>query len=132
MGLFYQLYANDKEGILGKNLRSFVQSIGFQGNFDDKVFAVLVVSVFMQITGILMLSEFLGPSWSPIMGPIKHIAAIYDAAVAPPTSMDNPITKAVVDSNNYSNQTGRVSDDELGERIASADKKRRKNKKKNA
>lgn len=132
MGLFYQLYANDKDGLLGKTLRSFVKSTGLHGEFDDKTFAVLVVSTFMQITGILMIPEFLGPSWSPIMGPMKYVATIYDAAVAPPTTMDTPTTKVVVHGNNSTNPIDRVSKDELDEQITFAGKKKRKNKKKKA
>jgi hypothetical protein len=132
MGLFYQLYANDKEGILGETLRSIVQATGFQGTFEDKIFAILVVSVFMQITGILMLPEFLGPTWSPIMGPIKYLATIYDAMIAPPTTTDPAIAKVLVQSSNDTHGTGPITDDESDHQIATVGKKKRKNKKKKA
>merc|ERR1719464_989086 len=54
MGFFYHVYTNDREGFMGKTLRSAVKTIGIQGEMDDKYFATLVVTTFMQISGILM------------------------------------------------------------------------------
>ena len=64
---FFHLFAHDKEGFLGKFLRDSFQSVGSGAllmGLDDRKFAVLFVSVFMFVTGILMLPEFLGPSFS--------------------------------------------------------------------
>lgn len=130
MGLFYQLYANDKVGILGVTLRSVVQGTGIQGGFSDQVFACLVVSIFMQATGILMLPEFLGPSWSPFMGLVKYVTSIVDGTIAAPTTVAAPVMQAEVTKINTSNRTQQIAEDELDEEPATTSKKKRKSKKK--
>lgn len=69
MGFFYHVYTHDESGSMGIFLRSIVQSTGVQGDMDDKHFATLVVSIFMQISGILMLPEFWGPNYNIFMLP---------------------------------------------------------------
>mmetsp|Transcript_118984 Transcript_118984/g.344141 ORF Transcript_118984/g.344141 Transcript_118984/m.344141 type:complete len:313 (+) Transcript_118984:332-1270(+) len=72
IGTFYHLFANDKEGVLGTNLRSIVKSVvdGEQMfGLDDTTFAHVVMASFMLITGVIMLPEFFGPSFSPIAEP---------------------------------------------------------------
>jgi len=69
IGLFYHVYTHDKLGYLGITLRSVVQSTGIQGIMDDNIFATLVVTVFMQVSGILMLPEFFGPTYNLLLAP---------------------------------------------------------------
>jgi len=69
MGLFYHLYTHDKEGWMGITLRSAVQSTKIQGTMDDQLFATVVVTAFMQISGMLMLPELYGPSYNLLLLP---------------------------------------------------------------
>eukprot|EP00536_Pseudo-nitzschia_multiseries_P000349 jgi/Psemu1/282266/fgenesh1_pg.5_\ len=69
VGLFYHLYTHDREGSMGIALRSIVQSTGIQGTMDDKLFATVVVTSFMQLSGMLMLPEFFGPSYNLLLLP---------------------------------------------------------------
>jgi hypothetical protein len=67
IGFLYQLYANDKEGVMGNTLRSMVQPTGIQGSMDDKTFATFCASLFMIVSGVLMLPEFFGGAWNPFV-----------------------------------------------------------------
>jgi len=69
VGLFYHLYTHDIEGSMGIALRSAVKSTGIQGTMDDKLFATLVVTSLMQLSGMLMLPEFYGPSYNLLLLP---------------------------------------------------------------
>ena len=69
VGLFYHLYVHDKEGSIGNALRSTIHSSGIQGTMDDKLFATIIVTSFMQISGMLMLPEFFGPSYNLFLLP---------------------------------------------------------------
>lgn len=63
---FYHFYVHDETGIVGTTLRQLCMPIvKVLGLKDEAVFAGLVVSSFMQITGILQLPYFLGPQFSP-------------------------------------------------------------------
>jgi hypothetical protein len=76
MGTFFHLFAHDVDGPLGGFLRSTVYSIfgrEILGDLDDRTFAFVVTSIFIQITGILMLPEFLGPSFSIFYNPFSWI-----------------------------------------------------------
>ena len=55
--------------MIGISLRSAIKSTGVQGTMDDKLFATLVVTGFMQLAGILMLPEFYGPSYNLLLLP---------------------------------------------------------------
>jgi len=78
MGTLFHLYVHDRDGFMGNILRDTVHA--FLGNkpfgLDDKTFAMVVVSLFMQIVGILQLPAFLGPGFSPYF-------ALWDALTAP-------------------------------------------------
>jgi len=74
-GFFYHLYTNDKEGFIGNTLRSVIQSTGIQGEMEDKLFATLVVTSFMQIAGLLMLPEFFGPSFNLLLLPKEILSS---------------------------------------------------------
>ncbi|KAG7361698.1 hypothetical protein IV203_036799 [Nitzschia inconspicua] len=79
IGVLYQLYANDKVGSMGTSLRSVVQSTGIQGDMDDKTFATFCASLFVVVTGILMLPLFLGPAWNPFVAattPVRYAKSI--------------------------------------------------------
>ena len=54
---------------MGIALRSTVQSTGIQGIMDDNLFATLVVTIFMQVSGVLMLPEFFGPTYNLLQAP---------------------------------------------------------------
>jgi len=63
-GSFFHFFVHDKTGIVGTTLRRFVVLPTALG-LDDKTFAAVFVSLFMQIMGILQIPAFLGPSFSP-------------------------------------------------------------------
>ena len=43
---------------------------------DEKTFATLFVSVFSTVAGIVMLPEFMGPSFSPILTPSMSVGKL--------------------------------------------------------
>jgi hypothetical protein len=61
---FYHFFVHDKTGIVGTTLRQFINLPVMLG-LDDRTFAMVFVSLFMQIMGILQIPAFLGPSFSP-------------------------------------------------------------------
>jgi len=81
---FYHFYVNDQAGIIGATLREYInvicdflkeQIIALVPELDaaitlslsEQKFAVVVVSAFMHVTGILQLPYFFGPSFSPFV-----------------------------------------------------------------
>ena len=63
---FFHLYAHDKSGFAGGWLRTLMSPLhGMFPDMDDKTFAVMLVSLFMQVVTILQLPSFLGPSFNP-------------------------------------------------------------------
>lgn len=83
IGTFFHVFAHDEKGILGTTLRGFVKSVGsgsLLGGLDDITFAHVITAGFMQVAGILMLPNFLGPTFNPIVDPAtwlgKTIAAV--------------------------------------------------------
>lgn len=93
---FYHLFVNDQEGILGTTLRSVVGPVaGVLGFEQDKTFAVLVVSLFMQICGLLQLPFVLGSSFqSPFVLVGNMIMAPFSKSpskkyVKPPNAASN-------------------------------------------
>lgn len=62
---FYHFYVHDETGVVGITLRNLFAPLVKLLGMDEVVFAGLVVSIFMQITGILQLPMFLGPQFSP-------------------------------------------------------------------
>ena len=64
--MFFHFYTNDETGFVGTNLRYLVKLIpGVQMGLDDVKFATIVISAFMQITGILHMRNMFGPTFSP-------------------------------------------------------------------
>jgi TRIC channel len=62
----YHFFVFDQKGFIGIAFRNVVHSMPFiQLGLSDPVFAVVFVSAFMQIVGILQLPHFLGPAFSP-------------------------------------------------------------------
>lgn len=76
VGFFYHIYTHDKEGSIGISLRSAIQSTGIQGTLDDKLFATIVVTGFMQLSGMLMLPEFYGPSFNLLLLPKRIFTSL--------------------------------------------------------
>jgi len=78
IGSFFHIFAHDVDGVIGKTLRDTVymfvdpQSLGL-GEMGDKAFAILIMNLFMQFTGIVMLPMLMGPSFSPITAPMVWI-----------------------------------------------------------
>ncbi len=70
------MYTHDKEGFIGKTLRSIVQSTGIQGSMEDKLFATIVATGFMQIAGMLMLPEFFGPTFNLLLLPQQLLSSL--------------------------------------------------------
>ena len=62
---FYHFFVHDTDGPVGKLLRNTMPIAKIFGGMDDKTFACCFVSLFMQITGILQMPHFLGPSFTP-------------------------------------------------------------------
>lgn len=61
---FYHFFVHDKTGSIGIMLRRAIPS-PLRFGLTDETFAAVVVSLFMQITGILQISLFFGPDFSP-------------------------------------------------------------------
>lgn len=60
------MYAHDKTGFAGGWLRTAMSPVhGLFPDMDDKTFAVMLVSLFMQVITILQMPAFLGPSFNP-------------------------------------------------------------------
>lgn len=94
MGFFYNMYTHDREGIIGTTMRSVIQSTGIQGSMDDKLFATIVVTGFMQIAAFLMLPEIYGPTFSLIVLPKKFLMNLFSSSSSPkvkkPPVMNKP------------------------------------------
>jgi hypothetical protein len=79
IGLLYHIYANDKNGVMGVTLRDIVHSTGIQGSMDDKTFAIFCASLFMVVSGVLMLPEFFGGAWNPfvaVVSPLRYAKSL--------------------------------------------------------
>ena len=76
IGTFFHVFAHDEKGILGTTLRGFVKAIGngsLLGGLDDVTFAHVITAGFMQVAGLLMLPNFLGPTFNPILDPLVWV-----------------------------------------------------------
>jgi hypothetical protein len=123
MGTFFHLYAHDEDGPLGAFLRSTVQSIGdgkLQMGLDDRTFAIVVVSMFLQIVGILQLPNFLGGSWSPFTAPFALIDSMVRIPFPEPEKVDRNFSTTEVPK-----EKGNTN----GVQLTNAQKKKRKKKK---
>jgi len=117
MGFFYHVYTHDINGSMGITLRSAVQSTGIQGSMDDKLFAILVVTSFMQVTGVLMLPEFFGPTYNLLLLPKRML---FDNLISTTKTSSTVVEKVKEVDNNASND---------GETTVKQKKKRQKKKK---
>jgi hypothetical protein len=61
---FYHFFVHDKTGVLGTTLREAIPS-SWRLGLSEETFAAVVVSLFMQITGILQMPIVFGPDFSP-------------------------------------------------------------------
>mmetsp|Transcript_25391 Transcript_25391/g.24331 ORF Transcript_25391/g.24331 Transcript_25391/m.24331 type:complete len:288 (-) Transcript_25391:121-984(-) len=60
------LFTVHDQGPIGQMIRDAIDTIpGIKRGYDDKIFATIFVSGFMQIMAILRMPEFLGPTFSP-------------------------------------------------------------------
>ncbi|KAL7578718.1 hypothetical protein ACA910_015956 [Epithemia clementina (nom. ined.)] len=66
---FYHFYVHDQDGPIGQMLRTYLPVAAMLG-LSDATFAAAFVSLFMQITGILRMDQFLGPSFTPFASEI--------------------------------------------------------------
>jgi hypothetical protein len=126
------LFVHDEEGPLGTYLRNAVHSIGDGAlllGLDDRTFAILVTSVFMHIAGILMLPEFLGPSFSLIITPFLWVGrlVVQPFQVANPFPADKDYTKK-----EYTQEKTSMQATESDQTKVTTSKNRRKRKKKKA
>jgi hypothetical protein len=130
MGFFYHVYTHDIEGSMGIALRSCVQSTGIQGTMDDKLFAILVVTSFMQVSGVLMLPEFFGPTYNLLLLPKRML---FDNLITTRKTSDStssgPSSKVVEKFKEVDNNTS-DDGDETPETTGKQKKKRQKKKKK--
>jgi hypothetical protein len=61
---FYHFFVHDKTGPIGTTLRLAIPT-SFRLGLADEAFAAVIVSLFMQVTGILQMPLFFGPDYSP-------------------------------------------------------------------
>jgi hypothetical protein len=99
---FYHFFVHDRTGPIGSLLRRTVYSLPFvqdEMDIDNETFALIAVSVFMQVIGILRMPHFLGPTFSPLaafvalLEPIvKNTVWIKVVPAANRMSLDNKAT----------------------------------------
>jgi hypothetical protein len=75
---------------MGAALRSFIQGTGIQGSMDDQTFATFWSSLFVIISGILMLPEFFGGEWNPFNGPVNAVKSLAGPAKGKPKKSFTP------------------------------------------
>ena len=63
---FYHFFVNDQTGPIGAMLRATFPETVRMG-LDEATFAAVLVSLFMQIMGLLQMPDFFGPSFSPFV-----------------------------------------------------------------
>lgn len=77
---FYHFYVNDRTGIIGTTLRTIIQDYLMTmlplpiSKLDDRTFATVVISLFMQIVALLQM--ILGPSFNPYSFPSSLLFSI--------------------------------------------------------
>jgi hypothetical protein len=122
---FYHFFVHDKTGPIGSTLRRAIHSVPFlKGRLEDDIFAIVVVGVFMQVVGLLQLSQFLGPGFSP-----------FNALFALPGRLFQRLPKAATGAataDKVKEPSGAAVDQavRVGVTIDGQKKKRRRNKKK--
>ena len=70
---------------MGIALRSFIQGTGIQGSMDDQTFATFWASLFVIVSGILMLPEFFGGEWNPFYAPVNAVKSLAGPAQNKPS-----------------------------------------------
>mmetsp|Transcript_11103 Transcript_11103/g.25732 ORF Transcript_11103/g.25732 Transcript_11103/m.25732 type:complete len:119 (+) Transcript_11103:712-1068(+) len=71
---FYHFYVNDLTGPIGNTLRAAFPPIpGFEWGWEDRIFATVFVSAFMQVTGLCHMPQVLGPKFSPFSAMIGYV-----------------------------------------------------------
>jgi hypothetical protein len=127
MGFFYHVYTHDINGSMGIALRSAVQSTGIQGSMDDKLFAILVVTSFMQVTGVLMLPEFFGPTYNLLLLPKRML---FDNLISATKTSSTVVEKVKEVDSNASDDGDEMAENNASETTGKQKKKRQKKKKK--
>jgi hypothetical protein len=67
---------------------------------NDRTFAIVVVSMFMQIVGILQLPNFLGGSWNPFAAPFALIDSMFRIPFPEPQKVDRDVSPPVIPKQN--------------------------------
>ena len=134
MGTFFHFFAHDEDGPIGNFLRNFVRSFAngaLMLSMDDRTFAIVFVSLFMQVMGILRLPQFLGPSFSPFDTRSNWIDRLYQVVKTYPEE-EKDINNAPVPRNESVNEAlaGNRNKYPASEKGADMKKKRNKRKKK--
>jgi len=94
----FHFYVNDSTGPIGSALRGYFPLADAIG-LDDLSFGMCFVSLFMQITGILQMPVFLGPSWSPFYAatftvPVTtKLSRVHSEVLEEPGELDTPKSK---------------------------------------
>ena len=100
IGTFFHLFAHDVTGPLGIMLRTLVSLTGARiicWGLDDRTFAIVVTSAFMQYAGIIMLPHFYGPTFSPVFAPLMWLLRYYyrrSKAARDPVAAESETIKA--------------------------------------
>jgi TRIC channel len=111
LGSFYHLFANDAKGFLGTTLRGAIKWVGngiLLLGLDDRTFAHVIMAGFMQVAGILMLPDFLGPSFSPIADPPVWIGRTLTSKIKTPNNQA-PVVATKVASVNKRGRKSKIS-----------------------
>lgn len=74
---FYHFFVHDQTGPIGILLRETVFPEVVRFGLDERTFAGVFVSFFMQVVGILQMPQFLGPSFTPFFNTI--LSPVFDA-----------------------------------------------------
>jgi hypothetical protein len=133
-GLFcatlYHFIVHDTNGIIGMTLRQYGYPTFLREmlGYDDKTYAGLFVSIFMQVTGLLQLPNFYGPTFSPfeITGRLLYQSA---AVVVIPMTGGSGKNKTQNINNNNNNKVDDATTTTTGQKHNNTNNKS-KNKKK--
>lgn len=91
---FYHFYVNDETGFIGVTLRAIIDKVDFiKMGMDDKTFAIVAVSSFMHVMGVLQLSHCFGPSFSPFHPIPNYLPDFYNDLVPAESTEKKTSTK---------------------------------------
>lgn len=116
---------------MGRTLRSTVQSTGIQeamGITDDKTFATFWVSLFMVVSGVLMLPEFFGGAWNPFVAATTPV--LYAKSMVLSSSSSSSSKKTTSSQKKSGEDTESETDEEPSVTIHRSNRRRKNTKKK--